>query len=71
MGVVDHWAWHQHFKGSDTENAAIIRIHNFDSLTVGIQALRDPTPLLEESPKLAAPNQGQTEWPPPDAGRPE
>lgn len=71
MAVVDHWAWHQHFNASDTQIAAIIRVHNFDSLYMGMRALLDPLPLFEEPPKLDAPDLADMEWPPPDAGRPQ
>ncbi|MCE2526135.1 MAG: cupin domain-containing protein [Actinomycetia bacterium] len=71
MAVVDHWAWHQHFNASDTDIAAIIRVHNFDSLYMGMRALLDPLNLFEEPPKLDAPDLKDMEWPPPDAGRPK
>ena len=71
MAVVDHWAWHQHFNASDSEIAAIIRVHNFDSLYIGMRALLDPLPLFEEPEKLDSPDLSGMEWPPPDAGRPE
>lgn len=68
MAVVDHWAWHRHFNASDTEIAATVVVHNFDSLHMGMRALLDPLDLFEEPPKLDAPGPREMEWPPPDAG---
>jgi len=68
--VVDHWAWHQHFNASDTDLASIIRVHNFDTLYMGMSALLAPLNLFEELPKLDAPDLSGVEWPDPQAGRP-
>lgn len=68
--VVDHWAWHQHFNGSDTELASLIRIHNFDTLYMAMSALLAPMSLFDELPKLDAPDLTGVEWPDPQAGRP-
>ena len=69
--VVDHWAWHQHFNDSKTETARLVRIHNFDALYDMIRILLDPLHLLEELPKLDAPDLTGVEWPDHFAGRPE
>jgi gentisate 1,2-dioxygenase len=69
--VVDHWAWHQHFNDSKTETARLVRVHNFDALYDMIRILLDPLHLLEELPKLDAPDLTGVEWPDHFAGRPE
>lgn len=68
--VVDHWAWHQHFNASSTDIASLIRVHNFDTLYMGMSALLAPMNLFEELPKLDAPDLTGVEWPDPQAGRP-
>lgn len=68
--VVDHWAWHQHFNASDTEIASLIRVHNFDTLYMGMRAMLAPLNLFEELPSLDAPDLSGVEWPDPQAGRP-
>jgi quercetin dioxygenase-like cupin family protein len=69
--VVDHWAWHQHFNDSKTETARIVRVHNFDALYDMIRILLDPLNLLEELPKLDAPDLTGIVWPDHLHGRPE
>jgi gentisate 1,2-dioxygenase len=68
--VVDHWAWHQHFNASSERIASLIRVHNFDTLYMGMSALLAPMNLFEEPPKLDAPDISHVEWPEPDANRP-
>lgn len=68
--VVDHWAWHQHFNASKTDLASLIRVHNFDTLYMGMSALMAPLNLFEELPTLDAPDLTGVEWPDPQAGRP-
>lgn len=68
--VVDHWAWHQHFNASKTDLASLVRVHNFDTLYMGMSALMAPLNLFEELPKLDAPDLTGVEWPDPQAGRP-
>lgn len=69
--IVDHWAWHQHFNASDTDVASLIRVHNFDTLYMGMSAMLAPLNLFEELPKLDAPDLTGVEWPDPQAGRPD
>lgn len=69
--IVDHWAWHQHFNASKTDIASLIRVHNFDTLYMGMSAMLAPLNLFEELPKLDAPDLTGVEWPDPQAGRPD
>ncbi len=69
--IVDHWTWHQHFNASDSDIASLIRVHNFDTLYMGMSALLAPMSLFEEPPKLDAPDLTGVEWPDPAAGRPD
>jgi len=69
--VVDHWAWHQHFNASDTDIASLIRVHNFDTLYMGMSAMLAPMNLFEELPKLDAPDLAGVQWPDPQSGRPD
>lgn len=69
--IVDHWAWHQHFNASSTDIASLIRVHNFDTLYMGMSAMLAPLNLFEELPKLDAPDLSGVEWPDPQAGRPD
>jgi gentisate 1,2-dioxygenase len=69
--VVDHWSWHQHFNDSKEDTARIIRIHNFDALYDMIRILLDPLNLMEELPKLDAPDLSGIVWPEHLHGRPE
>jgi gentisate 1,2-dioxygenase len=69
--VVDHWAWHQHFNSAGDRTARLIRIHNFDALYDMIRVLLDPLDLLEEPPKLDAPDLTGIVWPDHLEGRPE
>lgn len=68
--VVDYWAWHQHFNASDNEIASLIRVHNFDTLYMGMRVMLDPLHLFEEPPKLDAPDTSGVQWPPVEEGRP-
>lgn len=68
--VVDHWAWHQHFNASDDRIASLIRVHNFDTLYMGMWALLAPMDLWDEPEKLDAPDVSDVDWPAPDANRP-
>ena len=69
--IVDHWAWHQHFNASSENIAAIIRIHNFDSLYFAMAAMLQPMNLFEELPTLDAPDVSQVIWPDTNQGRPQ
>lgn len=69
--VVDHWAWHQHFNDDAVRTARLVRVHNFDALYDMIRILLDPLDLLEEPPKLDAPDLTGVEWPDHFADRPE
>lgn len=69
--IVDHWAWHQHFNASDDKIASLIRVHNFDTLYMGMWAMLAPMNLFEEPEKLDAPDVSSVTWPEPDANRPE
>lgn len=69
--VVDRWAWHQHFNDDNERIASLIRIHNMDTLYMGMRIMLDPLDLFEEPPKLdAPPNVHDIDWPPTDQGRP-
>lgn len=69
--VVDHWAWHQHFNDDPDNIASLVRVHNFDTLYMGMWIMLDPLNLLEEPEKLdGPPNVSEIEWPPVDQGRP-
>ena len=68
--VVDHWAWHQHFNADSERIASLIRVHNFDTLYMGIRVMLDPLNLFEEPPKLDAPDVSEVRWPPLEEGRP-
>jgi gentisate 1,2-dioxygenase len=69
--VVDHWAWHQHFNGSQERTARLIRVHNFDALYDMMRVLVDPLSLFEELPVLDAPDLSGIVWPDHLEGRPE
>lgn len=68
--VVDHWAWHQHFNADSERIASLIRVHNFDTLYMGMRVMLDPLNLFEEPPKLDAPDVSGVRWPPLSEGRP-
>ncbi|HEX5241484.1 MAG TPA: cupin domain-containing protein [Candidatus Limnocylindrales bacterium] len=69
--VVDHWAWHQHFNDDTERTARLIRVHNMDALYDMIRILLDPLNLMEELPKLDAPDLTSVVWPDHLEGRPE
>jgi gentisate 1,2-dioxygenase len=69
--VVDHWEMHQHHNASETEIAAIIRVHNFDTLYYGMAAMLAPLNMFEEPDKLdGPPDISSVEWPDVAQGRP-
>lgn len=68
--VVDHWAWHQHFNSNPDRIASLVRVHNFDSLYMAMRIMLDPLNLMEELPKLDAPDISNVVWPETDANRP-
>lgn len=68
--VVDHWAWHQHFNDDPDNIASLIRVHNFDTLYMGMRVMLDDLDLFEELPKLDAPDISNVVWPPVEEGRP-
>lgn len=69
--VVDHWSWHQHFNDDTQNTARLIRVHNMDALYDMIRVLLDPLNLMEELPKLDAPDLTGVVWPDHLQGRPE
>lgn len=69
--VVDHWCWHQHFNDDREKTARLIRVHNFGALYGILGALLDPLEMIEELPKLDAPELSGISWPDKDEGRPQ
>jgi gentisate 1,2-dioxygenase len=69
--VIDHWQWHQHFNDDPERTARLVRVHNMDALYDMIRVLLDPLHLLEELPKLDAPDLSGVVWPDHLDGRPE